>query len=77
VSILSSIAEGDKRETDKEAVRYFIVKGSSAEVLTQAIIAFKIGCIQKEINEEIEQICYIIEINNSMLKNLSSLTLCL
>ena len=38
-----------ERETDKEAVRYFyIAKGSSAEVLTQATIAFEIGYIIKE-----------------------------
>lgn len=41
VSIPSNIAEGDERETDKEAVRYFyIAKGSSAEVLTQATIYY-------------------------------------
>ena len=49
VSIASNIAEGDERETDREAVRYFyIAKGSSAEVLTQATIAFEIGYIEKE-----------------------------
>ncbi|MBU4185725.1 MAG: four helix bundle protein [Proteobacteria bacterium] len=35
-------AEGDERETDKEAVRFFyIAKDSSAEVHTQSIIAFE------------------------------------
>ena len=49
VSIASNIAEGDERETDRESVRYFyIAKGSSAEVLTQATIAFEIGYIEKE-----------------------------
>ena len=69
VSIPSNIAEGDERETDKEAVRYFyIAKGSSAEVLTQATIAFEIGYIQKETFKfkEIEKGC--IEIS-SMLSN--------
>ena len=70
ISIPSNIAEGDERETDKEAVRYFyIAKGSSAEVLTQAIIAFEIGYIEKNIFEEIEQRC--IEIS-SMLSRLIS-----
>lgn len=70
VSIPSNIAEGDERETDKEAVRYFyIAKGSSAEVLTQAIIAFEIGYIKKDIFEEIERRC--IEIS-SMLSRLIS-----
>lgn len=58
VSIPSNIAEGDERETDKEAVRYFyIAKGSSAEALTQAIIAFEIGYIQEETFKEIENKC--------------------
>ena len=58
VSIASNIAEGDERETDKEAIRYFYVaKGSSAEVLTQTIIAHEIGYVSKETFEEIEQKC--------------------
>ncbi|MBI5875033.1 MAG: four helix bundle protein [Deltaproteobacteria bacterium] len=58
VSIASNIAEGDERETNKEAVRYFyIAKGSSAEVLTQAIIAHEIGYLSKETFDEIEQRC--------------------
>jgi four helix bundle protein len=70
VSIASNIAEGDERETDREAVRYFyIAKGSSAEVLTQATIAFEIGYIEKETFEEIERRC--IEIS-SMLSRLIS-----
>ena len=49
VSIPSNIAEGVERETDKEAVWYFyIAKGPSAEVLTQAIIAFEIGYIEEK-----------------------------
>jgi four helix bundle protein len=58
VSIASNIAEGDERETDREAVRYFyMAKGSSAEVLTQAIIAFGIGYIERNIFEEMERQC--------------------
>lgn len=58
ISIPSNIAEGDERETDKEAVRFFyIAKGSAAEVLTQAIIAFEIGYIKEEAFEEIKQRC--------------------
>ena len=70
VSIPSNIAEGDERETDREAVRYFyIAKGSSAEVLTQAIIAFEIGYIDEQTFKEIEERC--IEIS-SMLSRLIS-----
>jgi four helix bundle protein len=49
VSIPSNIAEGDELSTDKQSIRHFyIAKGSSAEVLTQAIIAFEIGYIKKK-----------------------------
>jgi four helix bundle protein len=57
VSVPSNIAEGDELSSDKQAVKFFyIAKGSTAELLTQAIIAFEIGyidsikfkCIEKE-----------------------------
>ncbi len=78
VSIASNIAEGDERETDKEAVRYFYVaKGSSAEVLTQAIIAYEIEYIQKEVFKEIEQRCTEISSMLSKLISARSKTFCL
>ncbi|MGC9038645.1 MAG: four helix bundle protein, partial [Roseiflexus sp.] len=41
VSVPSNIAEGDERQTDREAVRYFyIAKGSLAELRTQLDIAY-------------------------------------
>lgn len=71
VSIASNIAEGDERETDKEAIRYFyFAKGSSAEVLTQAIIAYEIGYLQKETFEKVEQRC--IEISSMLSKLISA-----
>jgi four helix bundle protein len=49
ISIPSNIAEGDELGTDRQAVKYFYTaKGSSAEVLTQAIIAYEIGYLIKE-----------------------------
>ena len=58
VSIPSNIAEGDELGTDKQSVRHFYVaKGSSAEVLTQTIIAFEIGYIDQATFEEIERRC--------------------
>lgn len=49
VSIPSNIAEGDELESDKQSIKYFfIAKGSSAELLTQAIIAFEIEYLSKE-----------------------------
>jgi len=40
VSIPSNITEGDELDTNKQAIKHFyIAKGSSAEVLTQAVVA--------------------------------------
>ena len=58
VSIASNIAEGDELGTYKQSVRYFyIAKGSAAEVLTQAIIAFEIDYINEVKFSEIEKEC--------------------
>lgn len=44
ISIPSNIAEGDELGTNRQAIKFFYTaKGSSAEVLTQAIIAQEIG----------------------------------
>ena len=44
MSIPSNIAEGDELGSDKQAIRFFYTaRGSSAEVLTRAIIASEIG----------------------------------
>jgi four helix bundle protein len=46
VSIPSNIAEGDELKTNKQSVQYFFTaKGSVAELMTQALIAFEIGYI--------------------------------
>lgn len=58
VSIPSNIAEGDARETDKEAVRYlYIAKGSAAELLTQLIIAHEINYLDKDLFEDLVDDC--------------------
>ncbi len=58
VSIPSNIAEGDERDTDKEAVRFFyIAKGSVAELNTQLIIAKEIGYIESEAFSLLEGNC--------------------
>ncbi len=58
ISIPSNIAEGDELKTDKQAIRHFyMAKGSSAEVLTQAIIAHEIGYIAIDAFNEIESRC--------------------
>ena len=64
----SNIAEGDELDTDKQSVRFFyIAKGSSAEVLTQAIIALEIGYIEEKEFKHIESECMAI---SSMLTRL-------
>lgn len=61
VSIASNIAEGDERDTNKEAVRFlYIAKGSLAEVITQAIIAYEIGYLNEADRNHIEQECEIL-----------------
>ena len=58
VSIPSNIAEGDEYGSDKQSVRFFyIAKGSSAEVLTQAIISHEIGYINEKDYKYIESEC--------------------
>ncbi|MEA2040393.1 MAG: four helix bundle protein [Thermodesulfobacteriota bacterium] len=58
VSISSNIAEGDELGTQAQSVKHFYVaKGSCAEVLTQGIIAFEIGYIDKEYFNKIESEC--------------------
>jgi four helix bundle protein len=58
VSVPSNIAEGDDLDTDKQAIRFFyIAKGSSAEVFTQAIISQEIGYITKEEFLHIKEEC--------------------
>lgn len=57
MSVPSNIAEGDELDTDSQSIRHFyIAKGSTAEVLTQAIIACEIGYLRedqfKHINDE-------------------------
>ena len=58
VSIPSNIAEGDELGSNKQAVHFFyIAKGSTAEVLTQLIIARDIGYITEEHFQYIEGEC--------------------
>jgi four helix bundle protein len=58
VSMPSNIAEGNDLRTDKQAVNYFyIARGSSAEVLTQAIISLEINYIGKNDFDHIENEC--------------------
>ena len=74
VSIPSNIAEGDELGTDKQAIRFFhISKGSSAEVFTQAIIAFEIGYLSEEIFSHIGEECQSIsKMLNRLIKARSS-----
>jgi four helix bundle protein len=58
VSIPSNIAEGDELDSDRQAMKFFyMAKGSSAEVLTQAVISYEIGYITKEHFAYIQKEC--------------------
>jgi len=58
VSVSSNIAEGDELGSNRQAVRlFYIVKGSSAELLTQAIITFEIGYLEKQNFDHITNEC--------------------
>ena len=58
ITVPSNIAEGDELDTDKQALRHFyFAKGSCAEVLTHAIIAYEIGYIDSDIYQELESLC--------------------
>lgn len=49
ISIPSNIAEGDERHTNKQSVHFFsIAKGSTAELITQLIIAHEIQYLETE-----------------------------
>lgn len=56
VSVPSNIAEGDERDTDKEAVRFFyIAKGSLAELRTQLDIACHIDYLPHNTFQELDK----------------------
>jgi four helix bundle protein len=58
VSIPSNIAEGDELGTDRQAIKFFyIAKGSSAELFTQAIIAHEIGYLETQQFDHIKNEC--------------------
>jgi four helix bundle protein len=58
ISIPSNIAEGDELGTDRQSIKFFyIAKGSSAELLTQVIIAHEIGYLGEQDFEHIEEEC--------------------
>lgn len=67
VSIPSNIAEGDERNTNKQAIQFFYnSKGSCAEVITQSMIAYEIGYLNEETFLAIEKECT--EISKMLMK---------
>ena len=49
MSVPSNIAEGNELDTNKQSIKHFyIARGSSAEVITQLIIAHEIGYLDSE-----------------------------
>lgn len=54
VSIMSNIAEGFERGSNKEFIQYlFIAKGSAGEVRSQLYVAFDLGYIEKNILDQL------------------------
>lgn len=59
VSISSNISEGDQLDSDRSSVRHFrIAKGSTAELLTQSIISYRIGYLKVDDFNLLKQECY-------------------
>jgi four helix bundle protein len=57
VAIVSNIAEGDERDSNRQSVYFFqISKGSSAEVITQLNIAHRLGYFDTEKLYELENL---------------------
>jgi len=55
VSIASNIAEGDERNSNKEAIQFFhIAKASAAEVITQLNIAYRVGYLEEDLFKRTE-----------------------
>ncbi|HLP94539.1 MAG TPA: four helix bundle protein [Saprospiraceae bacterium] len=68
VAIVSNIAEGDERDSNRQSVYFFqISKGSSAEVITQLNIAHRLGYIDSDKLYELENMA---EKIRASLKNL-------
>ncbi|MDB9822556.1 four helix bundle protein [Deltaproteobacteria bacterium] len=58
VSIPSNIAEGDELGTNRQSIKFFrIAKGSTAELLSQAIIAHEIGYVTQAQFDQVEEEC--------------------
>ena len=55
ISVPSNIAEGDERGTNREAVHFFnIAKGSAAEIITQLNLAHRIGYLDADTFNQLE-----------------------
>ena len=61
MSVPSNLAEGDERDTNKEAIRFFYIsKGSLAELRTQIQIAFEIDYVKGEEFYHIDNECRVL-----------------
>lgn len=58
VSVPSNIAEGDERDTNKDAVRFFcMAKGSWAELRTQLEIACEAKLLDPKVHAKLDTTC--------------------
>ena len=68
VSIPSNIAEGDELDSNKQSIKFFfIAKGSAAELLTQLMIGYEIGYLDRADADKLINDCKLI---SSMLTRL-------
>jgi len=71
VSIFSNIAEGCKKDSDRESVRYCNISlGGNGELKSQSIFAERIGCLDKEKIKNLSgELCEIGKVSNGLIKS--------
>ncbi len=65
VSVISNLAEGSARRSDKDKARFYeIAYGSTIEVLSQSIVSSELGFIlqadYEEIRSKVDEVCFLI-----------------
>ncbi len=63
VSVISNLAEGSARKSDKDKARFYeIAFGSAIEVLSQTVVSFELNFMTQEnydeIRSKIDEVCY-------------------
>ncbi len=74
VSVMSNIAEGFSRQTNKEFVQFlYISKSSAPEIQSLLYVAYDLGYIEKQIFQEIYDVAdKVSQLDSGFIKYLSS-----